>query len=88
MPVQCGLGHRMELFGSKPVCHRATCNVKVIFLSPEVYFGAKLHNTGEALRKHSSEINNTLPIVPDAVKKRFETLSTAMGLPWREGRAS
>ena len=77
----------MELFGSKPVCHRATCNVEMIFLPPEVYFGAKLHNTGEALGEHSSEINNTLPIVPAVAKKRLETLSTAMGLPRRKGRA-
>ena len=77
----------MELFGSKPACRRATCNVKMVFLSLEVYVEAKLHNTGEALREHSSEINNTLPIVPAAVRKRFETLSKAMGLPWRKGRA-
>lgn len=42
--MQCGLGHHMDLFGFKLVCCRATCKVKMIFLSPEVYAGAKLHN--------------------------------------------
>lgn len=59
MPVQSGLGHCIELFGSKPVCHGVTCNVTMIFLSPEMYARAKLHNTGEVLREHSSEISNT-----------------------------
>lgn len=87
MPVQCGLGHHMELFGSQLVCHGATCKVKMVFLSPEVYSGAKLHNTGEVLRENSNELNNTLPIVPAVGKKRLETLSRAMGLSWRKGRA-
>lgn len=77
----------MEPFGSTPACRRAPRNVEMIFLSPEVYIGAKLCNTGEALREHSSEINNTLPIVPAAVKKRFKTLSKAVGLSWKKGRA-
>lgn len=81
MPVQCGLGHHMELFGSQLVCHGATCKVKMIFLSPEVYSGAKLHNTGEVPRENSSEESNSLLIVPAMGKKRFETLSKAMGLP-------
>lgn len=87
MPVQCGLGHHMELFGSQLVCHGATCKVKMIFLSPELYSGAKLHNTSEVLRENSSELNNTLPFVPAVGKKRLETLSKAMELSWRKGRA-
>lgn len=86
VPVQCGLGHHIELFGSHLVCHGATCKVKMIFLSPEVHSRAKLHNTGEVLRENSSEVNNTLPIVPAMGKKRLETLSKAMGLSWRKGR--
>lgn len=52
-----------------------------------MYFGAKLPNTGEVLREDSSEINNTVPVVPAAVKKRFEMLSTARGLlaGWKTG---
>lgn len=87
MPVQCGLGHHMELFGSQLVCHGAICKVKMIFLSPGVYSGAQLHNTGEVLRGNSSELNNTLPVVTAVGKKRLETLSKAMGLSWRKERA-
>lgn len=77
----------MELFGSQLVCHGASCEVKMIFLSPGVYSGAKLHNTGEVLRENSSELNNTLPVVTAVGKKRLETLNKAMGLSWRKGRA-
>lgn len=77
----------MELFGSQLVGHGATCRVKMIFLSPEVFSGAELNNTGEVLRENSSEVNNTLPVVTAVGKKRFETLSKATGLSWRKRRA-